>query len=117
MSPEMQLPKLMWLKRHLPASWSRTAHAFDLADFLTWSRHRQPGPLAMHPRLQVEPTSPTRPRGWPHDFLAAIGLPDLLARAGLPAAATPVATDLGPLTAAGRRATSASPPRPASPPA
>ena len=23
MSPEMQLPKLMWLKRHLPASWSR----------------------------------------------------------------------------------------------
>ena len=32
----MQIPKLMWLKRHLPASWARTALAFDLADFLAW---------------------------------------------------------------------------------
>jgi len=36
MSPEMQLPKLLWLKRHLPQAWARYAIALDLTDFLTW---------------------------------------------------------------------------------
>ena len=36
MSPEMQSPKLRWVKRHLPTSWSDTARWFDLPDFLTW---------------------------------------------------------------------------------
>lgn len=35
-SPEMETPKLLWLSRHLPESFARIAHAFDLADFLTW---------------------------------------------------------------------------------
>lgn len=34
-SPEMELPKLMWLKRHLPRAWARYGMAMDLADFLT----------------------------------------------------------------------------------
>src|SRR5262245_47341380 len=36
MSPEMELPKLLWLKRHLPEAWRRYALALDLADFLTF---------------------------------------------------------------------------------
>jgi FGGY-family pentulose kinase/HAD superfamily hydrolase (TIGR01509 family) len=36
MSPEMETPKLMWLKRHLPETWGRIGYVFDLADFLTW---------------------------------------------------------------------------------
>ena len=36
MSPEMQTPKLMWLKRHFPDRWARAGYFFDLADFLTW---------------------------------------------------------------------------------
>ncbi|HEY4191702.1 MAG TPA: FGGY family carbohydrate kinase, partial [Mesorhizobium sp.] len=36
MSPEMQTPKLMWLKRNLPATWRQAGYMFDLTDFLTW---------------------------------------------------------------------------------
>ncbi len=35
-SLEMQVPKLLWLKRHLPAAWGRAALFLDLPDFLTW---------------------------------------------------------------------------------
>lgn len=34
--PEMETPKLLWLKRHLPPTWAAAAHFFDLPDFLTW---------------------------------------------------------------------------------
>ncbi|THD46056.1 ribulokinase, partial [Enterobacteriaceae bacterium ML5] len=35
-SPEMQTPKLLWLKQHMPTTWNNVGHLFDLPDFLTW---------------------------------------------------------------------------------
>ena len=35
-SPEMETPKLLWLSRHLKATFAGAGHFFDLADFLTW---------------------------------------------------------------------------------
>lgn len=35
MSPEMQMPKLMWLKQNLPQQWEKAGFFFDLADFMS----------------------------------------------------------------------------------
>ncbi len=43
-SPEMETPKLLWLKHHLPATWQKAGHFLDLAkDYLSW---RASGSLA-----------------------------------------------------------------------
>ncbi|GBQ30184.1 FGGY-family carbohydrate kinase [Gluconacetobacter azotocaptans] len=35
-SPEMETPKLLWLKDHLPDIFDHAGYFFDLPDFLTW---------------------------------------------------------------------------------
>jgi len=35
-SPEMQTPKLLWLKQNLPATYRDAGHFFDLADYLSF---------------------------------------------------------------------------------
>lgn len=41
MSPEMQSPKLLWVKENLPRSWRRAARFFDLPDFLVYRATRR----------------------------------------------------------------------------
>ena len=36
-SPEMQTPKLLWIKEHLPQCYTQAGQFFDLPDFLTWA--------------------------------------------------------------------------------
>lgn len=95
MSPEMEVPKLMWLKRHRPDTWTAAAHFLDLADYLTW---RATGSAARSQcTLTCKWTYLAHQEGWQHDFLRAVGLDDMLERGGLPQRATPVGASLGPL--------------------
>ena len=101
MSPEMQMPKLMWLKRHRPDLWARMGAAYDLSDFLTW---RATGSQARSIcTVTAKWAYLSHAGGWQPDFMAAIGLEDLIERAGLPRVATPVGGTVGPLTEAAAR--------------
>jgi FGGY-family pentulose kinase/HAD superfamily hydrolase (TIGR01509 family) len=97
MSPEMQTPKLMWLKRNSPANWSRAGAFFDLADFLTF---RATGNAARSQcTLSCKWTwAAGRESGWHDDFFAEVGLDDLRERAGLPDSTVPVGAAVGTLT-------------------
>src|SRR5204863_1698382 len=97
MSPEMELPKLLWLKRRLPNVWSRYALALDLADFLTWKTTGKVAASAC--TLTCKWTYLNHePNGWQHDLLERIGLADLPTRASLPKSAMPIGAVAGMLT-------------------
>jgi D-ribulokinase len=76
-SPEMEPPKLLWLKRHLPDTWRRAGHFFDLADYLTF---RATGTTTRSMcTLTCKWTYLAHERRWSRGFFQSIGLDDLLA--------------------------------------
>ncbi|XP_076601289.1 FGGY carbohydrate kinase domain-containing protein isoform X3 [Chaetodon auriga] len=76
MSPEMQPPKLLWLKENLKEScWNKAAHFFDLPDFLSW---KATGSLTRSLCTLVCKWTYCPPEGWDASFWASIGLEDLL---------------------------------------
>lgn len=98
MSPEMQTPKLMWLKRNVPATWAAAGHFFDLADFLTW---KATGTTARSQcTLTTKWTYLAHDGGWRRDFFDRVGLGDMLARGGLPDEASAVGSAIGTVTPA-----------------
>lgn len=99
MSPEMEIPKLMWLKRHVPESWARAGQMFDLVDFLTWKASGSNARSACTLTCKWTYLAHENPH-WQRDFLASVGLDDLFERAGLPEHASPIGQSLGPLSAA-----------------
>ena len=97
MSPEMEIPKLMWLKRHRPEQWAKAGSFFDLADFMTW---RATGSNA---RSRCTMTAKWtylahEERPWSESFLAAVGLEDLRERGSLPEETLMVGEAVGHLT-------------------
>jgi FGGY-family pentulose kinase len=99
MSPEMELPKLMWLKRHRHEAWDRLRGAYDLSD---WLAHRATGYGARSISTLATKWSylAHEPDGWPADFLAEIGLSDLFQKTGLPERPVAPGSIVGPLTEA-----------------
>ncbi|XP_036452936.1 FGGY carbohydrate kinase domain-containing protein [Colossoma macropomum] len=76
MSPEMQPPKLLWLKENLREScWKEAAHFLDLPDFLSW---KATGSLARSLCTLVCKWTYSPPEGWNSNFWTTIGLEDLL---------------------------------------
>jgi FGGY-family pentulose kinase len=99
MSPEMQTPKLMWLKRHRPESWARAGLFFDLADFLTWKASGSTARSVCTVTCKWTYLAHESP-GWRQDFFRAMGVEDLVEKGGLPNRASPIGQDLGALTPA-----------------
>lgn len=97
LSPEMEIPKLMWLKRHLPQTWEDAGYFFDLADFMTWKATGSPARSRCTVTAKWNHLAHQTP-GWQLDFLAQAGLEDLLERAGLPPGTVAVGESIGALS-------------------
>ncbi|MBA4785939.1 MAG: FGGY-family carbohydrate kinase [Rhizobiales bacterium] len=97
LSPEMEMPKLMWLKRHLPETWRRAGYFFDLADFMTWKATGSAARSRCTLTAKWNYLSHETP-GWQPDFLAQAGLEDLLERGGLPHETMAAGESIGCLT-------------------
>ncbi len=79
-SPEMQIPKLLWIKKHLPESWQQAAHFFDLPDYLTYratgALTRSLCSMTCKWTYLAHEANAGRP-GWQADFLEHAGLGEL----------------------------------------
>ena len=98
MSPEMEIPKLMWLKRHLPTAWARYGRVLDLADFLTFRACGSNARSCCTITCKWTYLAHEEP-GWQDDFLTVVGLGDLRERTAVPARASAIGAPLGNLTA------------------
>lgn len=97
MSPEMVLPKLMWLKRYLPASWACADLALDLTDWMGWRATGASAASNCALTCKWAHLGHEDP-AWPVDLLARIGLDDLLLKMALPARGRATASSLGRLS-------------------
>ncbi len=76
-SPEMETPKLLWLKENRPETFARAAHFFDLTDFLTW---RATGCLDRSIcTVTCKWTYLGHERRWDESYFRTIGLSELTA--------------------------------------
>ncbi|OWV99812.1 FGGY-family carbohydrate kinase [Rhizobium sp. R693] len=74
-SPEMETPKLLWLKRHLPEQYQAASHFFDLSDYLTW---RATGSFSRSVcTVTCKWTYLAHEGRWDGDYFRAIGLEEL----------------------------------------
>ena len=97
-SPEMEIPKLLWLKKHLPSTYGAAGHFFDLADYLSF---RATGSTARSMcTLACKWNYLAHERRWSESYFQRVGLGDLAsdnyARIGseIVAPGTPLGTGL-----------------------
>jgi D-ribulokinase len=76
-SPEMEIPKLLWLKRHLPSTYNSAGHFFDLADYLSF---RATGSMARSScTLTCKWNFLAHEQRWSGSYFERLGLGDLVA--------------------------------------
>ena len=75
-SPEMETPKLLWLKENRPDVFSAAGHFMDLADFLSW---RATGSTTRSVcTVTCKWTYMSHDNKWDEDYFRSIGLDDLV---------------------------------------
>lgn len=76
-SPEMEIPKLLWLKRHMPSTYQSAGHFFDLADYLSF---RSTGSTARSICTVVcKWNYLAHDQRWSRSYFERVGLGDLVA--------------------------------------
>ena len=88
MSPEMEIPKLMWLKRARPEPGSATGRILDLADFLTFRACGSNARSCCTLTCKWTYLAHEEP-GWQDDFLARSGSGICARGRGVPARGEP----------------------------
>ncbi len=95
-SPEMEPPKLLWIKENLPATWRDAARFLDLADFMTY---RSTGIDVRSLCTTVcKWTYDGEKLQWDHSFFKKIGLEALLADNKIGTEVWPMGNYIGNLT-------------------
>ncbi len=93
-SLEMELPKILWLRRHFPQRYADTERFFDLADYLVW---RSAGAdVASVCTLTCKWNYLAHEGRFPETLLSAVGLADVQSK--IPATILPLACAAGTLT-------------------
>lgn len=81
-SPEMETPKVLWIKEHLPSAWLKAAHFFDLPDFLTYRATGDTGrslcSLVCKWTYLGHKAEEGNTKGWSDDYWSSIGLGDIV---------------------------------------
>lgn len=99
LSPEMETPKLKWLKIHLPQTWAQAGKFLDLADFLTYrSSGIHAGSLCTVVCKWTYLGHEGEGGRWDKDYFEQIGLSDLFEGKRIVMDVRPMGTRLGPLT-------------------
>jgi FGGY-family pentulose kinase len=81
MSPEMQLPKLLWLQQNLPDRMAKARHFFDLPDWIVYraTGHTTRSLCSATCKWTYRGQNGLDGTGWDHAFLSEIGLGGLTA--------------------------------------
>lgn len=77
-SLEMQIPKLIWLKKNKPSIWENAAHFMDLTDFLTYKATGSTSRSLCSLVCKWNYLCTKEFQGWNIDFLKQVGLDDLV---------------------------------------
>lgn len=98
-SPEMETPKLKWLKKNLPNTWQNAGKFLDLADFLTYKSTGVDARSLCTVVCKWTYLGHEQPdKGWDREYLSSIGIDDAFDGEKISNDVRPMGTYIGNLT-------------------